>query len=170
MTGESTVLEHAGVPGGVTAADGGFQQVAGGGGLAARAHGGEPQGGRVAQVVRGSGVRPASVPPRLGGEIPQGGPAAAATVIMTALEAVAPGGGSCCGSARIVLVLAVPGEGFDGPAEAVTGRAPDHGAFHGPVGGAHSEPAPYLGRQPASYCALVVQVGRAVQEHHRGLR
>jgi len=124
----------------------------------------------VAQVVRGSGVRPASVPPRLGGEIPQGGPAATATVIMTALEAVTPGGGSYCGSARIVLVRVVPGEGLDGPAEAVAGRAPDHDAFDGPVGGAHGEPAADLGRQPASYGAFLVDVGRAVQEHHRGLR
>jgi len=97
------VLEHAGVPGRVTAADGGFHRVTGGGGPAARAHGGDPQGGRVAQVVRGSGVRPASVPPRLGRAIPQGGPAATVTVIMTVLEAATSGGGSYCGGAWIVV-------------------------------------------------------------------
>src|SRR5271169_5825438 len=99
MTGESAVLEHAGVPGRVTAADGGFHRVTGGGGPAARAHGGDPQGGRVAQVVRGSGVRPASVALRPGGEIPGGEPVRTVTVMMTALEAVTPGGGCHCGSA-----------------------------------------------------------------------
>ena len=36
--------------------------------------------------------------------------------------------------ARVVLVVAVPGEGFDSPAEVVAGRAPDHGGLEGPVG------------------------------------
>src|SRR5271169_741427 len=111
MTGESAVLEHAGVPGRVTAADGGFHRVTGGGGPAARAHGGDPQGGRVAQVVRGSSVRAAISPLRLGGGMPDGEPAATATVIMTALETVAPGAGCHCGAARVMLVRAVPGQG-----------------------------------------------------------
>src|SRR5271169_1533216 len=100
MTGESAVLEHAGVPGWVTAADGGFGQVTGGGGPAARAHGGDPQGGRVTQVVRGSSVRAASYPPRRGREIPQAGPAATLMAIMTAVEAVTPGAGTEPGRAR----------------------------------------------------------------------
>jgi hypothetical protein len=68
------VLEHPGVPGWVTAVDGGFHRVTGGGGPAARAHDGDPQGGRVAQVVRGSSVRPAISPFRLGGEMSRGEP------------------------------------------------------------------------------------------------
>src|SRR5437016_3248627 len=142
MTGESAGLEHAGVPGWVTAADGGFHRVTGGGGPAARAHGGDPQGGRVAQIVRGSSVRAAISPLRLGGEMPDGEPIRAVTATMAALDAVTPGAGYNCSTARVVLVLAVPGEGFDGPAEVMAGRAPDHGAFHRPGGGAHGEPAP----------------------------
>ncbi len=41
----------------------------------------------------------------------------------------------------------------------------DHGSFEGPVAGADSEPAPRLGRKPASYGAFVVQAGRAVKEY-----
>jgi hypothetical protein len=81
---------------------------------------------------------------------------------MTALEAVMPGAGTESGSARIVVVLAVPGEGFNSPGEVMAGRAADHGAFQGPVGGAHGEPAADLGRQPASQGAVLVQVGGAV--------
>src|SRR6516162_690407 len=103
---ESTVPERAGVRDRVTAADGGFHRVAGGGAPAAGAHGGDPQGGGVAQVVGGSGVRAAGV--------------------MAALVAVAPGAGCPCGAARVVLVLAGPGQGFDGPAEVMAGRALDH--------------------------------------------
>src|SRR6516225_5799448 len=125
MTGESTVLEHAGVPGWVTAAVGGFHQVAGGGVPARRAHDGDPQGGRVAQVVRGSGVRAVIFPLRRGGDLPEGGPVRAVTAIMAALAADAPGAGSHCGSARLALVLAVPGEGFDGTTEVMAGRAAD---------------------------------------------
>jgi hypothetical protein len=58
------VLEHAGVPGWVTAADGGFHRVTGSGASAARAHRGDPQGGRMAQIVRGSSVRAAISPLR----------------------------------------------------------------------------------------------------------
>jgi len=47
---------------------------------------------------------------------------------MTALEAVTPGAGTGSGSARIVVVRAVPGEEFDGPAEEVAGRAPERDA------------------------------------------
>src|SRR5436305_14055400 len=125
MTGESAGLEHAGVLGWVTAADGGFHRVTGGGGPAARAHGGDPQGGRVAQVVRGSSVRTAISPLRLGGEMPDSEPVRAVTAIMAVLDAVAPGAGCHCGTARVLRVL-VPGEGFDGPAEVMAGRAPDH--------------------------------------------
>jgi hypothetical protein len=53
----------------------------------------------------------------------------------------APGAGCHCGTARVVLVRAVPGEGFDRSAEVMAGRALDHGAFDGPVGGVHGEPA-----------------------------
>src|SRR6478735_12075870 len=104
MTRESTVPEHAGVPGWVTAADRGFHQVTSGGAPAARAHGGDPHGGRAAEVVGGSIVRAASFPLRRGGDIPQGGSAAAVTAIMTALEAVTPGAGTGSGRARIVVV------------------------------------------------------------------
>ena len=68
------MLEDAGVRDWVTAADGGFRQVAGGGAPAARAHGGDPQGGRVAQAVGRSGVRAAGVTLRLGGDIPEWDP------------------------------------------------------------------------------------------------
>src|SRR6516165_10760081 len=116
MTGESTVLEQAGVRDRVTAADADFHRVTGGGAPAARAHGGDPQGGRVAQVVGGSGVRAARVTLRLGRDISRAG-SAAVTAVMAALDAVAPGAGCHCGAARAVLVLAGPGKGFDGPAE-----------------------------------------------------
>src|ERR1700761_1728442 len=96
MTGESPVLGHAGGGGWVTAADGGLQ-VTGGGALAARAHDSDPQGGRVAQVAGGSGVRPASCPFRCGGgDIPRGRSAPT----MTALEAVTPGAGTASSRAR----------------------------------------------------------------------
>ena len=58
MAGESAVLAYAGVPGGITAGDGGLLRVPAGGALAARAHDGDPQGGGVAQVV-GRGAVPA---------------------------------------------------------------------------------------------------------------
>jgi hypothetical protein len=65
--------------------------------------------------------------------------------------------------------LALPGEGFDGPVEVVTGWAPDHGALQGPVARLHGEPAPDLGGEPASFGTFTVQVGGAVEEHHRVL-
>ena len=55
---------------------------------AARAHDGDPQGGRVAQIVRGSSVRAPISPLRLGGEMPDGEPVRAVTAIMAALDAV----------------------------------------------------------------------------------
>jgi hypothetical protein len=113
------VLEHTEVPGWVTASDGGFRLVAGGGRHAVRAHGGDPQVGRAAQVAGGSGVRAATCPLRLGGKNPQGGSAATVTAIMTALEAVTPGAGTESGSARIVVIRTVPGEKFDEPVEPV---------------------------------------------------
>ena len=62
----------------------GFHQVTSGGAPAARAHGGDPHGGRAAEVVGGSIVRAASFPLPRGGDIPQGGSAAVAA-IMTVL-------------------------------------------------------------------------------------
>ena len=59
---------------------------------------------------------------------------AVTTVVMSAGEAVSRGTGSGSGKALRVLVAACPGEVFDGPVEPVPGRAPDHGAFEGPVG------------------------------------
>ncbi len=56
--------------------------------------------GRVAQVVGGSGVRAAICPLRLGGDIPQGRPAATVRAIVTALEAVTPGAGTESGRVR----------------------------------------------------------------------
>ena len=53
-------------PGLVSAADGGFHQVAGGGVAAARAHGGDIQGGGAAQIVGRSTVRAADFRLRLG--------------------------------------------------------------------------------------------------------
>jgi len=128
---EADVLGHAGVTGRVTAGDGGFHPVTE---MVRpqRAYPGNPQGGRAAQVVGRSTVR-AAIPFRIGREVPQGGSAATVTATRTALEAVTPSAGTESGSARIVVVRAVPGERFDGPAEPVTGRAPDHGAFDGPV-------------------------------------
>jgi 5-formyltetrahydrofolate cyclo-ligase len=53
-------------------------RLTGGGGPAARAHDGDPQAGRVAQVVGRSGVRAATSSLRLAVEIPEGEPAATA--------------------------------------------------------------------------------------------
>src|SRR5258707_1194349 len=125
--------------------------------------------GGAAQAVGGRVVRAAIFPLWRGGVIPGGGSAAVAA-IMTAWGAVTPSAGTGSGSARIVVAGAVCGEKCDGPAEVVADRAPDNDAFQGPVGGAHSEPVPDLGRQPASQGALLVQAGRAVNEHLRGLR
>jgi hypothetical protein len=52
----------------------------------------------VAQVVGRSGVRAAARPLRLGGDIPQGRPAATMTAIVTALETVTPGAGTESGT------------------------------------------------------------------------
>jgi hypothetical protein len=119
-----------------------------GGAHTARAQGGEPQARGVAQVVGGSGVRGA---------------------VVTALEATTPGAGPGSGRARTAVSRNVGGEQLDGPGEAVAGRASDHDAFQRPVGGLHGEPAPDLGGQPASCGVVLVQVGRAVKEHHRVL-
>jgi hypothetical protein len=61
-----------------------------------------------------------------------------------------------------VVVLAVPGEGFDWPVEPVAGRASDRGGFEWPAAGAQDEPAPHLGRKPAAPGTVLVEVGRAV--------
>lgn len=61
-------------------------------------------------------------------------------------------------------------EEFDGPVEVVAGRARDHGAVEGSLGGAHGVQVPDLGRKPASYSAVLVHAGQAVKECHRGLR
>jgi len=133
---------------------------------AAWAHGGDPHASRPPQIVGRSTVRAADSPLRLCGEIPQDGSAATVTGIMAALEAVSPGAGTGSGSARVVVVLAVPGEGFDWPVEPVASGASDRGGFERPVAGAHREPAPDLGGKPASLGAVFVEVGRAVKEDH----
>ena len=88
---------------------------------------------------------------------------------MTVLEAGTPMAGPMSGSTRIVAIDGVPGERLDIAVEPVTGRAFDHRALDRPVGRAHHEPEPNLGRQPASYSAVMVQICRAVKEHHPGL-
>ena len=77
-----------GVPGRVTAADGGFHRVKGGGGPVARSHTVIPKAGRVAQVVGRSGVGAGDFRVRLGGDIPRVGSAATVTAVMAALDAV----------------------------------------------------------------------------------
>src|SRR5215469_11447896 len=83
--------------------------------------GGDPPGGRLAQVVGGSRVRAATSALRLGRVVPAGGSAAAVLACMSALAAVRPGANSGPGSARIAGVRAVAGERFDGAAEEVAG-------------------------------------------------
>jgi len=53
---------------------------------------------------------------------------------VTVLEAVTRSAGTGSGRAEIVVVRAVRGEEFDGPAEVVADRAVDHDAVQGPVG------------------------------------
>src|SRR5262249_51193850 len=79
-----------------------------------------------------STVRAANLPLWPGKEIPQGGSGATVTAIMIALEAVMPRARTEPGSARIVVVLSVPGERFDGPVEVVAGRAADRALSSGP--------------------------------------
>jgi hypothetical protein len=105
------------------AAGDGLHRVTGCGAAVAWTHGSDPQAGRVAQIVGRSGVGAGDFRLRLGREIPDGDPAHTVTALMTARDAVAPGEGCHCGRARVVLVLAVPGEGFDGSAEVMAGRA-----------------------------------------------
>jgi hypothetical protein len=47
----------------------------------------------------------------------------------------------------------------------MAGRAPDRGALERPVGRVHEEPAHHLGGKPASARAVLIQIGRAVNEH-----
>src|SRR5262245_41871807 len=143
-----------------------LHQVAGCGAAVARAHGGDLQAGGPAQVVGRSDVRAGHRPLRPGGEFPGGGPAVAVLAVVGALEAVMPGAGRTRGSARMVVVCAFPGEGFDGPVEPVPGRASDHVAFDGPADGSHDEPALDLAGKSASCCTVLVQVGRAVKDDH----
>ena len=91
-------------------------------------------------------------------------PAQAAGV--NALPEPVGGGWRCRVLARMVVVLAFPCEGLDRPIEPVAGRASDHGGFEGPIAGAHGKPVPHLGREPASEGAVLVEGGRAVEEHH----
>jgi hypothetical protein len=123
----STVLRHAGFRRWVVAAGPGFQPVMGGGAAAGRAHGGDPYGRRLAQVVGGSVVPAVILPLRRGVVIPEGRSAAAA--MMDVLGAGEPSAGTSSGGA---LVAAVWGEKYDGPGEMVAGRASDHDAIQGP--------------------------------------
>ena len=86
----------------------GLHRVTGCGAPAARTHDGDPQVGRVAQVVGRSGVGAGEIRLRPGGEMPDGEPVRAVTAIMAALDAVAPGAGCHCDTARVALVLAAP--------------------------------------------------------------
>jgi hypothetical protein len=86
---ESDVLGHAGVPGWVTAGDGGLHPVT---------ETVRPRRGRMAVIHRAAGRIRCPV-----------------TATMTALEAVTPSAGTESGSTRIVVVRTVPGERFDGP-------------------------------------------------------
>jgi hypothetical protein len=72
--------------------------------------------------------------------------------------------------AALITPRPLQGEGLDGAVEPVAGGASDHGAFERPVARAHSETARHLGRKAASFGAVVVQVGRAVKEHHLSLQ
>src|SRR5215813_6099576 len=98
-------------------------------GGAARAHGGDPQGGGPALIVGGSGARAGNFPPLPAGEVAGAGPAGIVMAVLSALGSPVPAAGRTGGWSEVVGVLTVPGEGFDGPVEPVAGRAPDHGAF-----------------------------------------
>src|ERR1700761_453974 len=87
---------------------------------------------RTAQVVGRSTIRAAAIPFRLGREVPQG--RCHRHGRHDGAGAVTPSAGTESGSAWIVVVRTVPGQRFDGTVEPVTGRAPDHAAFDGPVG------------------------------------
>ena len=92
------------------------------GGAAARAQGGYPQVGWAAQVVGGSGVGSASPGASIGGRLVRRD-SAAVPVFITVLGAGALNGGRCQGAGtRVVVVLAIPGERFDGPVEPVIRR------------------------------------------------
>src|SRR5262249_48708938 len=73
---------------------------------------------------------------------------------------------------RIALITPRPlqGEGLDGAVGPVAGRAADHGRLVWAVAGAHRGTACRFGRKAASFGAVVVQVGRAVKEHHLSLQ
>src|SRR5215469_854243 len=59
----------------------------------------------------------------------------------------------------------VVGQELDRPIEEMAGQAPDRGALERPVGRVHEEPAHHLGGKPASDRAILIQIGRAVNEH-----
>src|SRR5215471_7305161 len=97
--------------------------------------GGDPQAGRAAQVVGGRGVGTGAVRLQPCGETLDGGRSGTVTAIIISLDAVTvPDARSKYGIACIVLVLALPGEGFDSTAEVMVDRASDNDAFDGPIG------------------------------------
>jgi hypothetical protein len=128
----------------------GLDRVSGCDAPVAGAHGGDPYPGGPSQVVGRSAVRAADIRLRFRGESLGGEPAPAVAAMVAAYEAIEPGARSCSGSPPVVRLPVVPGEGFDWPVEPVAGRASDHGAFEGPIAGAHGVPAADLGGKPAS--------------------
>jgi hypothetical protein len=62
-------------------------------GGAARAHGGDPQGGGPAQIVGGSGARAGNFSPLLAGEVPGAGRAAIVMAVLSALGSAVPAAG-----------------------------------------------------------------------------
>jgi len=92
----------------------------------------------------------------------------AAGIMAIVLEAS--GAGSNRRSDWMAPDCAVAGEEFDGRAEPVVGRAPDHDAFDRAIGRFGEEPAHDLGGQRASGRRVIIGVCRAVKESHRGLR
>ena len=94
-----------------------YQAIGRGG--AARAHGGDPQGGGPAQIVGGSGARAGNFSPLPAGEVLGAGPAAIVMAVLSALGSAVPAAGRARGWSGVAGVLTVPGEGFDGPVEPV---------------------------------------------------
>ena len=82
-----------------------WHHVRGCGAPMARAHDSDPQAGGAAQIIGRSGAGAGVIRLRLAAEIPDGELLRAVTAIMAALDADAPGAGSHCGTARVVLVL-----------------------------------------------------------------
>src|SRR4029077_14623598 len=66
-------------------------------GEAARAHGGDPQGGGPAQIVGGSGARAGNFSPLPAGEVPGAGRAAIVMAVLSALGSAVPAAGRASG-------------------------------------------------------------------------